>query len=83
VTIRISAERDAATDVVRVSGRLAGASALGEFLRVCESSSAALIIDLSELRFADEEALRALRSLREQGVKLLDASPYLSLLLAS
>ncbi len=79
--VRMTIERKATADVIRVSGRLAGEAAVSEFLRLCESTVAALVIDLGELRAADRSALDALRTLRARGVTLLGISPYISLLL--
>jgi len=83
MTFRIIAEREKTADVVRVYGRLVGKVALEEFLHACQPAEAALVIDLTDLRLADEEALSALRSLRQKGVRLRGVSPYISLLLGS
>jgi len=83
MNFRIIIERTKTATVVRACGRLAGKDALAEFLGACEATEAALVIDLTDLRFADEEALCALRSLREKGATLQAVSPYISLLIGS
>ena len=47
----------------------------------CDSAKAPLVLDLSGLKSADADAIRALRSLSEKGAKLEGANPYIRQLL--
>ncbi|MGE5344648.1 MAG: hypothetical protein ACM3JH_01740 [Acidithiobacillales bacterium] len=66
--------------VVHVAGRLAGAG-VDELSRVCRAASGRLRLELSALQVADEVGLALLRSLRESGAELADASPFVQILL--
>lgn len=81
MSFRIIIEREKTAILVRVHGRLAGEGAAEELVHACQPTNAPLVVDLSDLRFADDAALSALRSLRAQGVALLGVSPYISLLM--
>jgi len=50
-------------------------------LRVCVGLTGPVVLDLSDLQFADREGVSALRQLRARGAELAGASPYLCLLL--
>jgi len=65
---------------LHVEGRLAGPPALEVFcneLAQAESSGRSVVIELSGLRFADDEAVAVLTSAAARGVKLAGCSPWL------
>ena len=73
---------DADHDTYRlhVEGRLAGTAALEVFceeLAQAEASGRRVIVELSGLRFADDEAVAVLAGAAERGVKLCGSSPWL------
>jgi len=65
---------------VRVSGQL-DATGAAELQELCGDRSGALILDLGELVALDAAALAALRTLREEGGRVIGASHYIRLLL--
>ena len=69
---------------LQVEGRLAGASAL-EVLRQAlieaESRARPVVVELSELRFADDDAVKLLAQAVRRGVALAGCSPWLTSLL--
>lgn len=69
-------------DRVEIAGRLAS-EGLGELQQVLDAATPPLSIDLGELRSADAAALSVLRRLESDDVRLVRASPYLRMLLAS
>lgn len=75
---------DEGTCRLRVEGRLAGAPALDVFckeLEQAESRGGLVVIELSGLRFADDEAVAALGGAVRRGVRLCGCSPWLDSLL--
>jgi anti-anti-sigma regulatory factor len=80
MTIRLTASTDGTTTTVLVEGHLTGAD-LPDVSAACESADAALCLDLSHLKSADADGVRALRSLSEKGAELRGADPYVRELL--
>ncbi len=78
LTIRISTEAGQTT-TIRIEGQLTVAD-LPDVREACESASPPLRLDLSGLRSADLDGIRALRSLSETA-ELHGASPYIRQLL--
>ncbi len=78
--LRISSERLGDTSVVRVDGSLSG-EAIAEFEKTCRTAEGHLVIDLRSLLTADDVGVAVLRSLRDGGAELRDASPYVQLLI--
>lgn len=71
---------DPETHRLHVEGRLAGPVALEVFcneLAQAESSGRRVVVELSGLRFADDDALAVLASAQTRGVKLCGCSPWL------
>ena len=66
---------------IKVDGRLAsgGTEALVE---ACEGHRGAMVVDLSDLQFADDAGVGVLRKLKAQGARIVGARPYVSLQLA-
>ena len=79
MTFRITTDRGAVTSV-SVAGRLDD-DGVGELLRTCSEGSSSLVIDLSQVVFADDAGVQALKDLRQRGATLVGARPYLALLL--
>jgi anti-anti-sigma regulatory factor len=54
----------------------------GVLVQACQPHSGALVVDLSDLHFADDEGISVLQELKAQGARIVGARPYLSLQLA-
>ena len=80
MTIRLTVSTEGAMLTLRIDGHLTRTD-LPSVREVFASASAALRLDLSSLRSADADALRALESLSAEGAVLHGASPYVSELL--
>ena len=80
MTFRITIDEEAGTRVVRLAGWLEG-EVVTELERVLLDTSAALRLDLTELRSADAAGVSCLRALRTKGVSFAGASPFVRLLL--
>ena len=79
MTLRISAIEDP-PGRLKLDGRLT-AEVVPELMRVCAELSAHVVLDLTDLRFADRQGVSALRELRAEGAQLIGVSHYLGLLL--
>ena len=69
---------------LRVEGRLVGASStevLRQELARAAATARPLVVELSGLMFADDEAITLLAAAAERGVKLVGCSPWLASLL--
>ena len=78
--VRITTVVDGRTTTIRVEGRL-DVVAVRDLETECRAAGTPLRLNLSGLQSADAAGLEALRSLRAEGAKLEDASPYISQLL--
>ena len=76
MTIRVTTEAGQTTTTIRIEGQLTGAD-LPDVRAVCEKANPPLRLDLSGLRSADGDGIRALRLLSETA-ELHGASPYIS-----
>jgi anti-anti-sigma regulatory factor len=65
---------------VKLDGRLTG-DHVTEVQRVCRAVKGRLILDLTDLQFADLQGVSALKELRAHGAEITGASPYIRLLL--
>ena len=65
---------------VKLDGRLTGEE-VAELQGVCEGVAGRLVLDLTNLQFADRQAVGALRELRAHGAEITGASTYIRLLL--
>src|SRR5262245_20604908 len=79
--LRVTVRQSARSTVVQVDGRLT-ASNLCELEQLVAGIARPAVIDLSNLVSADDAGVATLRSLAGRGVRLLGATPYVSLLLA-
>jgi hypothetical protein len=82
MTLRISEVGSGPTTSFKLDGRLT-AEEVPELLRVCVGLTRGVVLDLSDLHFADRKGVSTLRELQAQGAELLSVSPYLRLLLDS
>ncbi len=80
MTIRVSTEVGETVTTIRIEGKLTGVS-VPDLRAACGSANPPLRLDLSGLRSADRDGIRALRSLSEAGAELNGASPYINQLL--
>ncbi len=80
MTIRVSTEAGEAVTTIRIEGQLTSA-AVPDVRAACESANPPLRLDLSGLRSADRDGIRALRSLSEAGAELHGANSYIRQLL--
>ena len=78
--IRITTTLEGSVRTVKVDGRLLSGETT-ELIHTCEGSVGSLVIDLSDLHFADDEGVRVLKDLRTCGARLRGARLYLSTLL--
>ena len=80
MTIRVSTEAGETVTTIRIEGTLTSSS-VPDVRAACESAHPPLRLDLSGMRSADSDGIRALRSLSEAGAELHGASPYIKQLL--
>jgi anti-anti-sigma regulatory factor len=80
LTIRVTTEAGETVTSIRIEGKLTSSN-VPDVRAACESANPPLRLDLSGLRSADSDGIRALRSLSEAGVELRGASPYINQLL--
>jgi len=78
--LRISAKSVGARIRIAVAGELL-AEGVGELKRASAATGDSLELDLSELRFADDDGVEALRFLIDQGATVLGASSFVQRLL--
>ncbi len=80
MTIHIGLTSHERGTTVRVDGWLEGDEA-DELLRVVGAAEVPVVLDLTDLRSADEHGLKALRRLTDQEIELTGMSDYLNLLM--
>jgi hypothetical protein len=78
MTFRLQVTHQRATSVMKVDGTLTEEGRT-EFLRIVHECGNPLRLDLTDLRSADEDVLRVLRSLEEGGAEIVGASPYIAM----
>jgi anti-anti-sigma regulatory factor len=82
--LRVTPSRDQGASFLHVEGRLSGPAEL-EVLRQAlvdaEAPGRHVVVELSGLRFADDQALALLAKLAKRGVELVGCSPWLASLL--
>ncbi len=79
--LRITETLKGSIMTVKVDGRLVS----GEtevLVEACEGHRGTLVVDLSDLHFADDAGIRVLQELKAQGARIVGARPYLSLQIA-
>ncbi len=80
MTVRVSTEAGETVTIIRIEGRLTSSS-VPDVRAACDSANRPLRLDLSGLRSADRDGIRALQSLSEAGVEVHGTSPYINQLL--
>ncbi len=80
MTLRISPIGPNPVTRFKLDGRLT-VEVVPELVRVSAELREQLVLDLTDLHFADRHGVNVLRELRAQGAELTGASPYLRLLL--
>ena len=80
MTVRISTEAGETVTIIRIEGLLTSSS-VPDVRAACDSANRPLRLDLSGLRSADRDGIRALQSLSDAGAELRGASPYINQLL--
>jgi anti-anti-sigma regulatory factor len=80
LTFRVSTEAGETVTTIRIEGQLTSSS-VPDVRAACDSANAPLCLDLSGLRSADSDGIRALQSLSEAGAELRGANPYVRQLL--
>ena len=78
--IRIDIESEGPDVVLHVAGRLTG-PAIAQLSEACEPMKGRFVLDLSKLKFADDEGADAIRRLREKGANIRGASTFIKLLI--
>jgi hypothetical protein len=80
LAFRVHTEAGETVTTIRIEGKLTSADVPG-VRAACESAKPPLRLDLSGLRTADPDGIRALQSLSEAGAELHGANPYIKQLL--
>ena len=80
MTLRITSNEPGLTARLKLDGRLTGEE-VPELRRACAVAKGRLVLDLTDLQFADRQGVSVLRELRAQGAQLIGVSHYLGLLL--
>lgn len=78
--IRIDYIPHGSDTVVRIAGRLCG-TAVAQLENACDSIEGSFMMDLSNLVFADDEGIKAIRAMVDKGARIQGASPFIMLLL--
>ena len=78
--IRIDFITDRSETLLRIAGRLAD-NAVAELAKACDPMQDPFVIDLSNLLFANDKGINAIRAMADKGAKVQGASPFVQLLL--
>ena len=78
--IRIDIESEGPDVVLHVAGRLTG-PAIAQLSEACEPMKGRFVLELSKLKFADDEGTEVIRTLRERGAEIRGASSFIKLLI--
>ena len=78
--IRITTTVSGGVTTVKADGRLLSADT-AELIRACDVCPAPLVVDLSDLTFADDEGAEVLKKLRTDGATLQGARPYVAMVI--
>ena len=78
--IRIDITSEGPETVVYIVGRLCG-TAVAQLRKACDPIEGAFVVDLSNLLFADDAGIHAIRAIVDTGAHVRGASPFVQLLL--
>jgi anti-anti-sigma regulatory factor len=78
--IRIDFISEGSETVVRIAGRLSS-TAVAPLKKACDPIEDPFVIDLSNLLFADDKGIDAIRAIVDKGAQIHGASPFVQLLL--
>ena len=78
--LRIDTETNGSSTVLRIAGNLTEQS-VRELESISSDQSGTLVLDLSNLKWADTQGINAIRRLRDSGAKVRNASPLIHMLL--
>ena len=78
--IRIDITSEGSKTVVCIAGRLSGVS-VAQLRKACDPIEGAFVLDLSNLLFADDAGIHAIRAIVDKGAQVSGASPFVQLLL--
>ena len=67
-------------NIIHIAGRLSS-NAVAQLRKACDQVKDPMVIDVSELLYADEEGINAIRAIADRGSKIRGASPFVQLLL--
>ena len=79
--LRISKTQKGSILTIKVDGRLVS-DETEVLVEACQGHPSPLVVDLSDLHFADDAGIRVLQKLKAQGARIVGARPYVSLQLA-
>ena len=78
--IRIDTTSDGSATVIRIAGRLSNTT-VAQLKKACDPIEDPFVMDLSNLLFADDEGIVAIRAIADKGAQIHGASPFVQLLL--
>ncbi len=78
--IRIDCHFNGQKKVISIAGRLTE-TAVGQLQEAFDQIESSLVVDLSNLVYADNEGIDILRAIIDKGAQVIGASPFIALLL--
>jgi hypothetical protein len=78
--IRIDHISEGPETIICISGRLTG-TAVAQLNKTCDPIEDPFVMDLSNLLFADDKGIDAIRAIVNKGAQVQGASPFVQLLL--
>jgi anti-anti-sigma regulatory factor len=81
--LRITRNKSAGTNTLKVEGRLAGdwVRELSQAVSTTPADASRVVLDLSDLSYVDPDGAVLLRTLRERGLELMGGSSFVSSLI--
>ena len=78
--LRITTTKDGQMSIIQIDGQLTGVGVL-ELERECRAAGLPMALDLSNLRWADSDGVRLIKTFVDKGAQLRGMSPYVEMLL--
>jgi hypothetical protein len=78
--LRITTTKDGQMSIIQIDGQLVGVGVL-ELERECRAAGLPMALDLSNLRWADSDGVRLIKTFVDKGAQLRGMSPYVEMLL--